>query len=325
MHTLTGCISTDDAYVTPKPDKRLATDGTFTLMAPIGPADSEMPTAEKPHDLDTTWEYGNRGNVLRIGDELIQYGDYSEQAPYRFSKLVRGAFGTNAAAHAQGAKVEHLRVYALCFFPDEKSTLVDEIATNIANIYNACQFDMIYMDGAEGMPGGWWGIYRMRAAIFSRLKHRALVEASEWGYESWPFHSRIGALDCPNWGLKAFVDLHCRSIEEIRSNSLLPAQLGWWKIFGPNEDRYAQLPDEVEYLFCKSLAFDMPMSFQGIGIDKPENERQDEYLRMMRNYEHLRLRATSPRQSERSCASRAMTSISSTRRGANGSSCRLTT
>ena len=35
MHTLTGCISPHDPWVTPVPEKRLAADATFTLAAPL--------------------------------------------------------------------------------------------------------------------------------------------------------------------------------------------------------------------------------------------------------------------------------------------------
>jgi len=286
MHTLTGCIAPNDPFVTPGPDKRLATDASFTLTEPISKTDEVIPVAERPHDLDVIWAYGSRGNVLRIDDELIQYEGFAD---FKFIRCRRGAFGTKPQRHEKGVHADHLFVRYGCFLPDESSTLVDDIAQNIASVLNTCGFDMIYMDGAEGMPGDWYGISRMRAAIFRQLKRRVLVEASEWGYHSWPFHSRIGAWDYPNWRLKRFIDAHCKSNEEYRTGSFLPAQLGWWAIFGPSEDRYAEMPDEVEYLCAKSLAYDMPMSFQGIGVGQPENDRQAEYLTMIGRYERLRL------------------------------------
>lgn len=188
------------------------------------------------------------------------------------------------------AAVDHLFVRYQCFQPDETSTLVDELAEAIARVFNTCGFDMIYMDGAEGMAGGWYGVARMREALFRKLQGRVLVEASEWGYPSWPFHSRLGAWDYPNWGLKRFTDEHCRSTEAYRRAALLPAQLGWWAILGPDRDHPAEFPDEIEYLCCKSLALDAPMSFQGIEPgQKPPNSRQEEYLEMIGRYERLRL------------------------------------
>ena len=295
MHTLTGCISPHDPWVTPVPDPRLAVDGRFTLAEPLDDKQDRIVTAEKPENLDTMWAYASRGNVLRIGQELIQYTGLAQEPPYGFTGCRRGAFGTKPQAHPKDQPVEHLFVRYGCFQPDENSTLVDEVAEAIARVFNTCQFDMIYMDGAEGMPGGWYGISRMREAIYRRIQRPVLVEASCWDYHSWAFHSRLGAWDHPNWGLKPFVDLHCRSNEEHRRSTLLPVQLGWWAILGPSQDHDAELPDEFEYLCAKALAFDMPMSFQGISPgQKPWCARQEEYLQMLGRYERLRLSGRVP-------------------------------
>jgi hypothetical protein len=290
MHTLTGCISPGDPWVTPVPDKRLAVDASFTLAEPIDGKGATVLTKEQPLEFDTVWASESHGNVIRIGDELIQYSGLSRQPPYGFTGCKRGAFGTKVAAHAKGAAVGHLFVRYRAFQPDENSTLVDDVAAAIAGVFNTCGFDMIYMDGAEGMSGGWRGVAKMRAAIFKKLDRPALVEASSWGQHSWPFHSRIGAWDYPNWAIKRFIDVHCRSVRRHREGSLLPSQLGWWSIFGPNQNRNAQLPDEIEYLCCKSLGYDAPMSFQGVRPGgRPANARQDEYLTMIGRYERLRL------------------------------------
>ena len=281
-------ISPHDPFVTPVPDKRLKKDAIFTLAESVDEKATFIPTTEPPKGLDVIWAYASRGNVVQIGDELIQYTALSQDPP-GFADCRRGALGTKSSNHNKGEPVEHLYCRYTVFFPDENSSLVDEIAENVARVVNTCGIDMIYMDGAEGMPGGWYGVSKMRAAIFSPLKGRVMVEASDWDYHSWTFHSRIGAWDHPNWGLKKFVDIHCKANEEYRTGSLLPAQLGWWAILGPSENTYAELPDEVEYLCCKALAYDMPMSFQGIELGEPRNARQDEYLELIGRYERLRL------------------------------------
>ncbi len=295
MHILTGCISPHDPWVTPVPDPRLAVDVRFTLAEPLDEKQDRIITGEKPENLDTIWAYGGRGNVLRIGQELIQYSGLAQEPPYGFTGCRRGAFGTKPQTHQKGQPAEHLFVRYGCFLPDENSTLVEEIADVVARVFNTCGFDMIYMDGAEGMPGGWYGISRMREAIYKRLQRPVLVEASCWDYHSWAFHSRLGAWDHPNWGLKPFIDMHCRSNETYRKNTLLPVQLGWWAILGPSRDHDAQLPDEFEYLCAKALAFDMPMSFQGISPgQKPWCARQEEYVEMLGQYERLRLTGQVP-------------------------------
>jgi hypothetical protein len=147
MHTLTGCISTADRWVTPVPDRRLAADASYTLSAPLDDAETAVLVQEQPDELDTVWGYGSRGNVIRVDDELIQFCGLSRQPPYRFTDCKRGAFGTKVSPHKRGAAVDHLLVRWGFFHPDEDSTLMDDIAAAIARVFNTCGFDMIYMDG----------------------------------------------------------------------------------------------------------------------------------------------------------------------------------
>ena len=90
MHTLTGAILPSDPWASPVPDPRLAKDATFTLAAPIDGKSTVLRTAEKPGDLDAIWAYGSRGNVLQVGDELIQYDAIARTPPYGFSRLPSG-------------------------------------------------------------------------------------------------------------------------------------------------------------------------------------------------------------------------------------------
>lgn len=290
LHTLTGFVSPHDPYVTPIPDKRLAKRKTFTLAKPIDEKSDVIYVEERPEDMDTIWAYASKGNVLQIEDELVQYSGFSQEPPYRFLGCKRGAFRTKPSPHPAGTKVHYLYAYYGAFYPEENSTLVDEIAQRIADVVNECGFDLIYQDGAEGMPGGWYGISKMRAEIVKRFKKPVRVEASEWGYHSWTFHSCIGAWDHPCWGLKQFVDIHCRDLEKYRQVHLMPGQLGWWVILGPTQDYDAETPDEMEYLCCKALGYNVPVSLQGVSVGgRPWNARQDEYLIMLGRYERLRL------------------------------------
>ncbi len=288
IHTLTGCISPHDPWVTPVPHPNLATDGTYTLTADLSASDTVVPTLEVPEDHPTIWAYGSRGNCIRVDEELIQYASLARDGQPGFLQCRRGAFGTRVAPHEKGAKVEHLYVRYGCFVPDEQSPLVDEVADAIAHVYNTCQLDQVYMDGAEAMKN-WYGVARIRQAIYTRLTRPALVEASEWGHHSWTFHSRMGAWDHPKWGLKRFADDHLSAVERYRESDLLEAQLGWWVILGPDRDWDLELPDEMEYLSAKALAHDVPLSLQSVSPRHPANARQDELLTIVGQYERLRL------------------------------------
>lgn len=289
MHTLTGCIQPNDPWVSPVPDKRLAADASYTLAADMDERSDTILTVEKPQAHDVIWSYAGRGNAIRMGDEIIQYAALSTTPPYGFLKCTRGAFKTKPAAHRKGDPVDHLRQVYIAFYPDERSTLVGEVADAISRVFNECQFDQIYMDGAEGM-GSLHAIQTMRNAIYERLQRPAIVEASCWDHWSWYYHSRIGAWDHPKWGLKQFADLHCAAIDDYRRGALLQAQLGWWVVLGPSPAGHAETPDEMEYFCAKALAFDAPSSTQGIGaLTAPTNARMQEYLTLAGWYERLRL------------------------------------
>ncbi len=291
LHTLTGCISVNDRWVTPVPDKRLCRDAILTLAAPLTANDTIIQTTEAPpSNLTIDWSYAaGSGNTLQIGDEIIAYTGISRHAPYGFTGCTRGKWGTKPAPHNPGAKVEHLKAIYNAYMPDEASTLVDELANSIATVYNSCGFDALYLDGAEGM-GDWHAVAVMKRAIFTRLKRRALVESSDSDAESWSFLSRVGALDHPFFGLKRFVDMHFAQLSSEQNTLLLPEQAGWWSISGPAYDYDAERPDEMEYLAAKCLGWDVPMSLENVTLGaRPANARQSELLAMLGRYERLRL------------------------------------
>jgi hypothetical protein len=288
IHTLSGCVATNDPWVTPVPDPRLYANATYTLAKDLGPKDTEIHLKEPFGNYDIVWSYSGNGNVVRIGEELIHYTEISQDR-LSLRKCIRGAFKTRPSTHAAGATVGHLLQRYLAFYPDQNSTLVGELADCIADAYNTCKMDEIYFDGSEGM-GGWRAIAVMRNAIYDRLKPPALTEASCWGHHNWWFHSRLGAWDHPKWAPKRFTDMHIASAEEHRRRDLLEPQLGWWALTGPSSISRGMYPDEVEYFVGKTMSIDAPMSIQGVNVgSRPPNARQNEYFTLIGWYEDLRL------------------------------------
>ena len=289
MHTLTGCIQVDDPWVTPVPDKRLARDARFTLAASVGADDKVIPTVERPEGLETFWGDLSTGNTIQIGEEIIAYAGISSEPPYGFTGCTRGQWRTRPAAHARGAAADHLVASYCSYIPDESTTLVEELAACIANAYNTCGFDMIYMDGSEGMQTT-HAVARMKQAIFRQLKRQVLVESSSGSWGAWPFHSRVGAWDHPQWGFNRFTDRHCADLQRYGENEMLPGHMGWWVITGPSVDHAGMFPEDMEYFCGKCLGWDNSMSLQGVGAGAtPPNARQDEYLTTLGRYERLRL------------------------------------
>jgi hypothetical protein len=289
FHTLTACISTADPWVTPVPSPHLIASNRYTLARPLSATDTTIWVKETPatgHDL--VWSYSGNGNALRVGNELIRYSGISRTVPYAFLQCERGAFNTQATAHPKDTPVDYLQQRYLAFYPEPKSPLASEVADRIARVYNDCGLEMIYFDGSEGMRSR-YGIDAMRWAIFRRLEG-GVTEASQWGHNSWWFHSRLGAWDHPVWAMKPFHDEHIRLASRFRRSDLLEPQLGWWAPRGPSSVARGHFPDEMEYFAAKNLAIDGPMSIQGVhATGRPWNARMEEQLTILGWYERLRL------------------------------------
>ncbi|KAH0795410.1 hypothetical protein GPJ56_000623 [Histomonas meleagridis] len=289
LHTLSGAIDQRDSYLTPIPDSRLAKDYVYKLSKSISSTDTTIYTTTAPEKtFDTVFTYSGKGNVIRIGNELIQYGGLLTQSPYGFSNCVRGAFGTTASSHTISEQLAHLHVRYNTFQPELGSTLVTEIAQNIGNLYNL-GFDYIYHDGIEGMPNTSLGTREMRRAMFYAQNTHGSIEASSWDSSSWTFHSRVGALDRPYWGYKNFVDEHIRYNDKNKIY-LLPSQMGWWSLNGQSDGCYSQLIDEFEYMCCKTTANDYSASFQGLSPTTKTNGKQDDLMETFKKWETLRRR-----------------------------------
>jgi hypothetical protein len=255
----------------------------------VGPGDTVIATVERPERLESYWGDLSTGNTIQIGDEIIAYSGISGVPPYGFTGCTRGKWRTRPAAHAQGVAVDHLLASYCAYIPDETTSLVDDLAAAIGETFNACGFDMIYMDGSEGMKTA-HAVARMKQAIFLKLKGRVLVESSSGSWGAWPFHSRVGAWDHPVWGFNRFNDLHCADLATYTANELLPGQMGWWVITGPSADHAEMFPEDMEYFAAKCLGWDYASSLEGVEAGpKPPNARQDEYLDILGRYERLRL------------------------------------
>ncbi|MBI3991358.1 MAG: hypothetical protein HY350_04325 [Candidatus Omnitrophica bacterium] len=288
LHTMTGCISEDDAYVTPVPDSRLTKDAQFSLLYNVGINDTTIYVNEQPQSsLDAT------GKILQIGNELITYTGYTQTIPYNFFGCVRGAFGTTKGEYGMGTRVDHMYfIDSFRFFTaDPDSTLVKEIASNITNVMNYCGFDMVYLDGAAFMSKGWYGASKMGTAIFNTIGRNVRLEASDWFHLYWTFYSNVGAWDYPVYGIKSFINLHADTIAPYHQSKLLPTQLGWWYILGFDQNTYSQLPDEVELLCARMLGHDAALSHNS-PISNPPNARQSELFQMIKTYEEKRAAGT---------------------------------
>ena len=272
MHTLSGCIGFDDPWVTPHASSNLMWKYRYTLDRPLGLDETTVYVREKPgeeHDFEVL--YSSNGNVLRIGTELMQYTGISREKPYAFTGVTRGAFNTEKKTHAPGAVTDYVYQHYLSFFAEPESPLADELAARLADVYHACGFDQVYLDGAEGV--GFDSkekidlLLRKLFNAFAAKGRPPLWEASRWTTHAWWFHSRIGSWDYSHYALRQFTDRHLGILlPQSRLANYLEPSLGWWALrvghpWGDDHVRGAYL-DEHEYFIGKTAAANSAVSIR---------------------------------------------------------------
>jgi hypothetical protein len=272
FHTYAFFIDKQSRYVTPVPDPRLDAFRTFTLSQPLSAEATEIAVEESTAGLTTvTGFFEHNSVVLHIGDELVTFGGVSQQAPWRFIGVKRGALGTRAAAHEPGAKARHLKECFGLFVPNPESSLFEEIAANHADVVNRCGFDGIYLDAIDGssiLRGGdecWYWADKFVVEIQKRLKQPVGMEMSAMWHHFWQYRTRWQAWDYPQRGHERFIDLHAA---EVNSGLLLPLHLGWWgfQSFNPPQIE-PTYPDVIENLGARLVGWDAGISLTA-GIDR---------------------------------------------------------
>ncbi len=271
LHTYAFFIAKDTPYVTPVPDPRLGKDATFTLAGDLTAEADTVPVAETTEAMSTTTGFFVRNSVtLQIDDELITYSGIAKEPPYAFTGCKRGAHGTKVTAHATGAKVHHLKECFGLFTPDADSTLLAEVASNTAETFNECGFDMMYLDALDGediLAGGansWHYGSKFVWEIAKRLDKPALFEMSTFHHHLWYVRARMGAWDHPNRSHKKFIDVHAAA-NQAGAKMFLPMNLGWWavKTWG-GARREPTYPDDIEYLMGKCLGNGNGFALMGV-------------------------------------------------------------
>ncbi len=268
FHSYAFFIDKQSRYVTPVPDPRLDAFRVFTLAATVTPEATEILVREPTRGLSTvTGFFEHNSVVLHLGDELVTFSGVSQEPPWRFSGLKRGAFKTRAAAHEAGSTARHLKECFGLFVPNVETSLFEEIARNHADVVNACGFDGIYLDAIDGssiLRGGdecWYWADKFIFEIQRRLKKPVGMEMSAMWHHFWQYRTRWQAWDYPQRGHKRFIDLHAQA---VHGGLLLPLHLGWWNFqtFDPPQVE-PTYPDVIEYLGAKLIGWDAGISLAG--------------------------------------------------------------
>ncbi len=229
VHTLTNFINTNDPYITPVPDRRLARSGESTLVEAVDENAADIRVAS-PEYFDN--EKANWLRTVVIGDELIRYKSVTKAEPWTLLGCERGAFGTRRSPHRAGAPVAKLIDHPYeVFFPT--LALQDEIAANLARWFNETGVSQLDFDGREGCLASGQGDYaqdRFVQVFFAGLDHGVVNGTST----SSPYYWHINSY-C-NWGEPWYGGFR-ESMQEYRvSNQALfernyvPNMLGWYRL-----------------------------------------------------------------------------------------------
>jgi hypothetical protein len=252
LHTLSNFITTNDAYVTPVPDARLAKVGFSQLTEKIDASAKEIGIK------DPVFFNQFENNTLKaciIDNEIIRYAAVSLASPWKLLGCQRGVYGTQASFHQVNDSIGKLMDHAYKVFLGNHD-LDQEIAKTIARLFNETGLMQISFDGLEGCWSEGMGDYGKQ--LFTKtwfdnlkpeLKGRVINDASNPGHFFWHIYTRM------NWGepwyagfRESQLQLRLKNQQFFRRN-LMPSMLGWFSL------RSETSVEDIEWMLARGAGF----------------------------------------------------------------------
>lgn len=292
FHTLSNFITTNDAYVTPVPDKRLAKVGSSVLVSDIGPDEKTIEIADP--QFFNQMENNSLHGVM-IGEELIRYERVSDTAPWTLQNCERGAWNTLATKHLKGDMAGKLMDHGYKVFLSDVE-LTKEIARNIAAIFNYTGVQQISFDGLEGAWStglGQYGLSLMMKEWYDHLlpEYRNCInDASMTTHYNWHTFTRM------NWGEPWYAGFRESQMnyrlmnQDFYRRNLIPCMLGWFKL-----DANTSVED-IEWLLARSAAFDAGYTLVTNKGNVENNGQSDIIIKAIREWENARLSGAFPKE-----------------------------
>jgi hypothetical protein len=291
VHTLSNFITTNDPYVTPVPDQRLARVGESTIVKSLGKDDKTIEIA------DPMFFNQMKNNTLRcviIGNELIRYKEVSAAAPWKLTNCERGAFGTEPVAHESGAIIGKLMDHGYqTFLTDNELSM--EVSSRLADFFNFTGCRQISFDGLEGNWStgmGQYGQQRFAQNWYDQLKPElkgsVITDASGPGHFFWHQFTRM------NWGEPWYAGFResqtqYRLLNQLYfQRNLIPSMLGWFRM-APETSL-----EDIEWLLARSAGFDAGYALVTSLEAVEQNGHGDRILTAIREWEKARLSGAFP-------------------------------
>jgi len=285
-HVLSNFITTNDAYVTPVPDERLAIVGSAELTAAIDEKETTIPI-QSPDFFNQM--ANNSLKTIRVGTELIRYGRVSDVPPWYLLDCQRGAFGTQATKHTTGSQVAKLLDHPYKVFLTN-ADLTIELSETMAKLYNQTGLRQISFDGLEGNRSTGLGTYGESLMPYTwyqnlseDLRQHLIIDASRTTHFFWHIYTRM------NWGEPWYGGFR-ESQTEYRFNNqayfqrnYMPGMLGWFKMTPQTS------MEDLEWLLAKSAGYDAGYAFVANMEVVGEHGQADALLERIGVWEQLRL------------------------------------
>lgn len=290
IHTLSNFTTTNDAYITPIPDSRLAKIGSSMLSKDIEKTQKDI-QIDNP-DFFNQMKNNSLHGVI-IGEELIRYEKVSESAPWILMNCQRGAWGTNASSHKKGDSISKLLDHPYNVFLTDTDLTLEE-ARNIAAIFNETGIMQISFDGLEGAWStglGQYGLSLMVKEWYDNLKpeyQNCINDASMTTHYNWTIFTRM------NWGEPWYAGFRESQMnyrlmnQDFYRRNLMPSMLGWFK-YDPNTSI-----EDVEWLLARSAAFDAGYTLVTNGKAVETNGMSERIIKAIREWENARLSEAFP-------------------------------
>jgi hypothetical protein len=286
LHTLSNFITTNDAYVTPVPDKRLAKVGYSQLTETIDA------TAKEIEIRDPAFFNQFQNNTLKacvVGNEIIRYSTISTSAPWKLLDCQRGAFGTQAATHKANDSIGKLMDHAYKVFLGNHE-LDQEMAKTIARMFNETGLMQISFDGLEGCWSEGMGDYGKQLFtntwfdnLNPQLKGKVINDASNPGHFFWHIYTRM------NWGepwyagfRESQVQLRLKNQQFFRRN-LMPSMLGWFSL------RAETSLEDIEWMLARGAGYNAGFGLSTSIETLKKHGRKNEILATIKLWETARL------------------------------------
>ncbi|MBQ3079719.1 MAG: hypothetical protein IJC48_06975 [Clostridia bacterium] len=292
IHFLHTHIGLRSRFVKGNADHRLNLTRHFTLSRALDEESDTVYVEENPRGSVMV----DRCRVLRFGGEIMTYQGYSEEPPYRFTGVSRGAYETNVRKHDTGEIGGILDISefgAGSAYINQNSSLQDEIAEVLAKIY-AAGFEFVYFDGSEGVNAPFeYHVPMAQHRVYKRLSPAPVYcEGAAKSHFSWHMLSGGNAFDI-------FVPLEFKEkiarfpMEEAprMQKDFTRINFGWWGYWYPGESERTEpgtQPDMLEYGTSRAAAWDCPATIQMRLAALKNHPRTKDNMEVMRRWEDVR-------------------------------------